>query len=274
MGSLVPTDFAKSHEAADKINGFVKTATKDMISELVTARNLNPLTAMVLVNALYFKGMWKNTFNKELTREGTFYTEADGEVKVDFMHMEASIKMGRINGFEVVALPYAGDRYTMYLMADHQGGHSRRAVMLRLFEKRLEDSITGEKILANSLNLKKLKMQTIKLEMPKFKIEQQIPLKDILMQYGVTDLFSDGLADLSGFTGGRDLHATDAIHKAVLEVNEEGSEGAAATAVILGIRSLRKIPTVRFDSPFLFFIKDEESGIIIFQGKVANPSKQ
>jgi len=128
--------------------------------------------------------------------------------------------------------------------------------------------------LSEALDLKKFDEIKVDLRIPKFKIEASMPLKENLENLGVITPFSMSDADFSGINGDKDLYLSDVLHKAFLEVNEEGSEAAAATAVIIATRMMTAPPpAMHFDRPFVFFIKDELTGLVLFQGRVVDPTK-
>merc|ERR1711915_157691 len=212
-------------------------------------------TKIVLVNAIYFKGIWKEEFDPEETTKGPFTTQ-EGTVQVEFMIKESEYRYRSHEGFDSVQLPYVGDKFSMKDLSE--------------LEAMVTQSVESAAAFLDSTSMAK---QTINLQVPKFKIESSIPLQKIMSSQGVTALFDDEKADLTGFTKDKPLFVSDTLHKAVLEVNEKGSEGAAASAAIItSLRSSWEPMRLRFDKPFLFFIKYEPSATIVFQGKVANPS--
>jgi len=278
--SFISADFSRSKRAADQINGWVEEKTHEKIKDLIDPTSLSGMTKMVLVNALYFKGLWSSQFDAEDTREGDF-TLANGDtVETDFMSQVANFNVGQYKGHSFVALPYSGDNLVMYLFTPNpirdgfwrpsSDKKSKEAVPLSELEKILT---LDPKIISDKLKMASMDTMELRVVLPRFKIEATVSLAEDLKNLGVTSMFTAGEADLSGITGGKDLYVSDAIHKAMLEVNEEGSEGAAATAVIAQFRSMPNPPKqARFDRPFIFFIKDERSGMILFQGRVMNPT--
>jgi len=269
--SFHPANFAQPKQAAKKINDFVKSATENKIEKIVNDASISTDTKMVLVNAIYFKGPWQNKFNEEITKKGTFHTEAEGDVEVDFMSLESHLKSSSYQGVDSIALPYSGGKFTLYIV-----GHAFKSdtkYSMKGSEQDLEEIMKDTRAIAVLLDSEAMESFNTVLGLPKFKIVKEIPLKEILQTHGVTDLFSRRKADLSGFSA-EELYVSEAAHKAVLEVDEEGSEGAAATALqIRPVSADFDTKVAKLDRPFLFFIKHEESGMIIFQGKVANPNK-
>jgi len=276
--SFHPANFAQPKQAAKKINDFVKSATKNKIEKIVEKKSISTDTKMVLVNAIYFKGPWQNKFHKEATKKGTFHTEADGDVEVDFMRLESHLKSGSYQGMDSIALPYSGGKFTLYIVGHafkYDSQYKKNKYNMKSSEEDLVETIKDTRAIAVLLDSEAMESFNTKLELPKFKIEKELNLNEILKAQGVTDLFSRMDADLPGFSAEK-LYVTEAVHKAVLEVNEEGSEGAAATALHIELDSFAidfDTKVAKLDRPFLFFIKHEESGMIIFQGKIANPNK-
>ncbi|XP_050395804.1 leukocyte elastase inhibitor [Patella vulgata] len=255
-------DFISNAEGEkDKINKWVEGETNSKIKDLIPSGMLNPLTAMVLVNAIYFKGNWENQFEVEDTQSEEFYIDPSSHVDVQMMKMKMKFKFGQSDDLScsILELPYVKKDLSMVLL--------------------LPQKIDGVASLVNNLtpsNLNKLmkEMKEVKVDiaLPKFKLEADLNLKEVLINLGLSDIFVVSKADLSGIDGTRELYVSDAIHKAFIEVNEEGTEAAAATAVTIMKRSLVMIPQFRADHPFLFFIKDNRSDMILFWGKLQKPA--
>jgi len=276
------TDYTKPEAAAELINTFVAEKTHEKIKNLINANSLDDNTKMVLVNALYFKGMWKEYFDKQQTSKQTFHLTADKSVETDFMFQKEDMKVGRYKERTIVALPYSGDRFVMYLFIPHnikeesyfdepEQDNGPEEELSVLENDMVEDS-TG---ITEALDINKFYSRKVELLLPKFKIESTMELKDNLENLGVKDAFSFEKADLSGISGKRDLVLSDAIHKAFIEVNEEGTEAAAATGLMAVARMLGPMPVqAHFNRPFVFFIKDQKTGMILFQGRVADPTQE
>jgi len=278
--SISTTNYSQPKNAADLINHWVEEKTRNKIKNLVPAESLIPLTKMVLVNALYFKGLWENVFDKGQTRTDDFHISDTKTVDAEFMHQTEELKIGSFKDNTIVALPYAGKRFVMYLFVPHKTGSASNGFFMSEPEENnpdeplsvLEDVLVSDpEGLAEALDLEKFEEVKVDLLIPKFKIEASMSLKENLEQLGVTAPFSRWEADFSGISGIPDLYISDALHKAFLEVNEEGSEAAAATAIIFVERS--PSPAMHFDRPFIFFIKDELTGIVLFQGRVVDPTQ-
>jgi len=277
-----PMDYTKPKVAADIINKFVKDKTHEKIMNLISPDSLGTDTKMVLVNALYFKGLWKEYFDQQETKQHTFHLTDDKSIQTDFMHQKEDLHVGKYKNKTIVALPYSGDRFVMYLFIPHfikddemffveseEDNNAEEA--LSVLENAMVDDSAG---IIEALDISKFDQRKVDLLLPKFKIESTMELKENLEDLGVTDAFSIKDADLSGISGTRDLFLSDAIHKAFIEVSEEGTEAAAATGLMAVARMLGPLPVrAHFDRPFVFFIKDQKTGIILFQGRVVDPSK-
>jgi len=277
------TDYKQPEKAADLINSWIEENTKEKIHDLISPSTVTKDTKMVLANALYFKGLWSTFFDKEETKKMPFHVTDEKTVEADFMHLNIELPLGTFKEQTVVGLPYAGDRFVMYLFLPHQLREKS------LFDEKSEDKedkivekplsaleeimVSEPEALTEALHLDKFDERKVDLLLPRFKLEESMALKENLQKLGVTAPFSVSEADLSGMTGKRDLFLTDAIHKAFLEVNEEGSEGAAASAIVAASRMFAAPPPeAHFDRPFVFFIKDSLTGLILFQGRVVDPT--
>jgi len=280
--SIMQTEYSNPQKAVDLINTWVGEKTRQKIKELVSTDSINTDTKMVLVNALYFKGLWATQFDKEVTVKDTFYVDDTKTVEADFMIQKKKLKVGRYQEHTFVALPYSGDRFVMYLFIPHNvSDFKSRDFFFNAMEETvdgplsiLEKLLVGNPyVLADSLNLKDMEEVEVNVRLPRFKIEAALPLKEDLERLGVSAIFSAVDADLSNISGNRDLFLADALHKAYLEVTEEGSEGGAATALVAQARSFGP-PALQanFNRPFMFFIKDDKTGLIIFQGRMVDPT--
>ncbi len=255
---LKTVDFSDSENARALINLWVAAQTNDKIKDLIPAGVLDALTRLVLTNAVYFKAAWMNQFDPSKTALGSF-TLADGsQVEVPMMHAQRSMQAFVNEGLEVVELPYEGGMYSMVLVMPAQGS-------LADFEASLD---------ADRLNeiLGSLSTASVTLSMPKFKLESSFGLSEAMKTLGMTDAFTPGIADFSGMEDTRSLYISDLLHKAYVDVNEEGTEAAAATAVVVGMTSMpAESYTISFDHPFLFLIRDIQTNTILFMGRLADP---
>jgi serpin B len=254
-------DFERDSEAARKtINGWVEEETEDKIKDLLPQGSIDSGTRLVLTNAIYFNAAWRAPFPQDATKTGTFHLIDGGEVSVPMMR-QAQGKYGyyATSGVQAVELPYDGRELSMVVVVPDQGTFGD-----------FEAAWTADKL---STILAGLGESLVDLTMPKFRYEFPLGLKQVLIDMGMKDAFNDGAADFSGINGRKDLAITDVLHKAFVAVDERGTEAAAATAVIIGETSLPPGPfTVALDRPFLFLIRDLQTGAILFVGRVVNPA--
>ncbi len=254
--SVTPLDYLKETEAARRtINNWVETRTRKKIRELIRPGDLDPATAMVLVNAIHFKGDWASQFEERNTRPADF-TLGDGTVKqVPTMSQTGNFDCGGDREVELLELPYQGGDLSMLILLprDKQGLPA------------LEGGLTPERLVSLLGTLREEK-RAVKL--PKFKFTWgTTDLVAPLRALGMKEAFT-GKADFSGMDGSRGFFISLVLHKAFIEVNEQGSEAAAATAVTMK----RSMPNIFFaDHPFLFLIRDNVSGSILFLGRVVDP---
>jgi len=259
-GGLNEVDFAGDTEAARQtINNWVQRKTKDKIKDLIPRGMLSSDTRLVLTNAIYFKGKWARQFEKELTRDGPF-TLLDGQkIDVPMMRQTEEFRYMEAEDFQALEMPYVKDELSMII----------------LLPKKVDGVVDFEKKLTNenlSRWLSELHKQKLVASIPRFKMAQQFGLADTLQAMGMTDAFSAQLADFSGMTGTRDLFISAVVHKAFVDVNEEGTEAAAATGVGMAMTAApQRMPVFRADHPFIFLIRDNKSGSILFIGRVMKP---
>jgi len=258
-------DFGAATAAAKLINIWVEKKTKDRIKDLIAADMLSDQVKMVLINAIYFKGNWARQFDKKLTEAASFFVEEGKTVQTKFMYKEDKYNTTEYNGADILELPYKGDRMSMFIVAPKE----------KFGLAKLEDDISAHlEDFLKTLDRSELEEKKVQLKMPLFKLESTIQLTDNLKKLGISIPFSPQ-ADFSGMTGKTDLFLSKVLQKAFIEVNEEGSEAAAATAGIMMLRSMpMPSPEIRLDHPFLYFIKDRLTGMILFQGRVSDPSAQ
>ncbi|CDW54522.1 Serpin domain containing protein [Trichuris trichiura] len=249
-------DFKKSLEACKHINDWVEEKTKGKIKDLIPKEAINPLTRLVLTNAIFFKADWKTPFKTALTKKTTFYVKQDEEKIVEMMQMDKEFPYSETDEYQILGIPYVTEKLLMYFVLPKEK-FGLQNMMTKLNAKKL-------------LNLFDSTIERkVEVHIPKFKLEYVLQLKEILQRLGLTDMFSSRLADLSKITGNRDLYVSEAFHKAFIEVNEKGSEAAAATAVVTLLRSIPvRVNPPKFiaDHPFLFAIVDRSNRIILFMG--------
>ena len=254
---LFVEDFGTNPEdARDQINGWVSDRTEAQIPELFPKGSINTLTRLVLTNAVFFHGDWKTPFKHDATAAAPFHA-LTGDTSVPTMHGEHNAALWSGTGWNAAALDYAGDTTSMIVVVPDAGTFDA-------FEAGLTATSLGA-ILAGAQP-----SGGADLIMPKFKFETAVGLRDALSALGMPEAFSDG-ADFSGIDGGRDLSVQSVIHDAIIAVDEKGTTAAAATGIVVGTTSLP--PTLVVDRPFLFFIRHNPTGAILFQGRVVDPSK-
>ncbi|XP_049605926.1 serpin peptidase inhibitor, clade B (ovalbumin), member 1, like 3 [Syngnathus scovelli] len=248
------------------INSWVEDKTQGKIKNLI--KDLKPSTKLVLVNAIYFKGKWNHEFNKDSTREAPFRINKNDTKQVMMMHQNDKFNFGAIPELncQVLEMPYEGEDVSMLIFLPNE----------------IEDNTTGlEKLLGQLTydNMMKwtgnMVFEDVQVGLPRFKLEVTYELNKVLISMGMVDAFDEDKSDLSGMSSAADLAVSAVIHKAFVEVNEEGTEAAAATAVIVvEVTSLRppKVPKVFIaDHPFLFFIRHNPSKTILFAGQYTSP---
>ena len=217
----------------------------------------------MLTNAIYFKGSWELPFKKRLTHEASFFLPHGKEINVLTMIQTESFGYAEESDLQLLEMPYKGGELSM-------------VALLPSKQKAIEDfeqPLTVEKL---GHWIGKLRTQRVEVHLPRFKMVSTFQLKTALSGLGMSDAFSPFDADFSGITGKKNLFVSEAVHKAFVEVNEEGAEAAAATAIVVMKASPAKEsppppPVFRADHPFLFLIRHKPSGAILFLGRVTNP---
>ncbi len=264
-GKVTNLDFVRETENSRiTINSWVAERTNDKIKDLIPSRLITPDTALVLTNAIYFKGFWLKRFNKDNTREEEFRISSDNKIKTQMMHLsgkEAKFNYAETKDLQILELPYEGNDLSMIILLPKEEDL-----------KVLEGSLSSEKL---SEWKGFLGMEQVNIYVPKFKFETKCFMAQDLKEMGVLTAFGGG-ADFSGMTGTRDLFISEVIHQAFVDVNEEGTEAAAATAVIMRTSMVREpepVKVFKADHPFIFIIQDRETGNILFMGRVSDPSK-
>lgn len=256
-------DFMRTEAARQTINQWVEQQTKDKIKDLIKEGVLQPDTQLVLTNAIYFKGSWAIEFNKKATKDEPFFIDGSKEGKTAMMHISSAYRYHEEAGFQALELPYKGKELSMVIFLP------KKKDGLAEFEKSLSAAKLNEW-------LGKLRMEdTVIVSLPKFKMTSEFSLAKTLSDMGMKLLFSQG-ADLSGMNGKGGLFVSDAIHKAFVDVNEEGTEAAAATAIVVRPTSARvdpkPTPVFKADHPFFFAIRDHRTGSVLFVGRVTDPT--
>ena len=247
------------------INDWVSEQTEGRIEDLIPQGMIDSLTRLVLTNAIYFNAAWAFPFNESATSDGIFHLINGDEVTVPLMKQTESFGYAEGEDYQAVELPYDGNELSMVILLPESGEFST-------FENSL-DSMKLQEILENlQYALVNGKRTEVALTMPKFEFESSFDLKNTLSDMGMQVAFSEN-ADFSGMNGSRDLFITDVVHKAFVSVDEAGTEAAAATAVIVASTSIPMEPIkVNIDRPFIFMIRDIETGALLFAGRVLDPA--
>nr|XP_022295988.1 leukocyte elastase inhibitor-like [Crassostrea virginica]XP_022295989.1 leukocyte elastase inhibitor-like [Crassostrea virginica]XP_022295990.1 leukocyte elastase inhibitor-like [Crassostrea virginica]XP_022295992.1 leukocyte elastase inhibitor-like [Crassostrea virginica]XP_022295993.1 leukocyte elastase inhibitor-like [Crassostrea virginica] len=251
-------DFSKSEAASSAINTWVSQQTEDRIKDLVSASSLDSMTFMILINAIYFKGDWNSKFKAEHTQKMEF-RNVKGNFMTNMMYQKAAFRFGYMPDLQLNALelPYKGKRLSMLILLPMAvDGISH-------LEKNLSESLLID--LVSNLTEK-----TVEVYLPKFKMETSFQLKPQLVALGMPSAFDENKADFSGIDKKKDVYISEVFHKAFVEVNEEGTEAAAATAKIKK-RSIQITPEFRANHPFLFFIRDSVNDVTLFAGRFYQP---
>lgn len=256
-------DFVMATEnARTTINGWVETRTRDKIKDLLAPGILTPETRLVLTNAVYFKGLWASQFDKQHTRDEPFYLNADKSEPTPLMNIRHTFGYLEEDQFQALEMPYKGKTLSMVILLPKAVDGLAT----------LEHSLTPEKLLDW---ITAIREQEVIVTLPRFKMTSQFRLEEVLSDMGMPLAFS-ARADFSGMTGRPDLFISAVVHKAFVDVNEEGTEAAAATAVVMSKTSVAapsRPPVFRADHPFLFLIRDRRSNSVLFMGRVANPNR-
>jgi serpin B len=273
QAELQQTDFRTQAEPTrGQINDWVSQQTKGKITDLLARGVINAQTRVVLVNAIYFKGTWTRPFQKRLTADAPFNLTSMQTVTAHFMHQETFFKYTEIPDGQLLELPYTtGDAAT------EVGAANQPLVMDILLPretdglKKLEAALTAPTL---AQWLAQVRMEKISVFLPRFTTTAQFNLTETLAALGMPLAFSRD-ADFSGMDGQLDLHISAVIHKAFIQVDETGTEAAAATGTVMALTSAisRPSPQFRADHPFLFLIRDTQSGAILFLGRINDPTK-
>ncbi|MDD5590821.1 MAG: serpin family protein [Dehalococcoidales bacterium] len=251
-------DFAGApEESRTIINDWISDQTEGRIEDLIPQGLINALTRLVLTNAIYFNAAWQYPFAEEATGDGTFYLLEGNEITVPMMRQTESLGYAEGDGYQAIELPYDGHELSMVILLPARDNFES-------FEASL-DALQADAILGS------LEQREINLTMPRFEFESDFSLKKTLTALGMPVAFSAD-ADFSGMTGKRDLFIADVVHKAFVSVDEAGTEAAAATAVVMQLTAAPDMPiNVNINHPFVFLIRDIETGAILFIGRVINP---
>ncbi|XP_046905485.1 leukocyte elastase inhibitor isoform X2 [Hypomesus transpacificus] len=259
-------DFLGSaEESRAQINSWVEQQTENKIKDLLKPGMVTSMTRLALVNAIYFKGNWLNRFAKSETKEMDFKLNQNESTPVQMMYLMKKLPFNYISDYnlQILELPYVDEELSMFVLLPEQSTDGSDPLL------KLEKELSVEKL---SEWTDRNNMDTgseVIVHLPKFKLEEDVVLNDVLAKLGMTDVFSDK-ADLSGMNGQGGLFLSTVAHKAFVEVNEEGTEAAAATAGMVSFCMLRE-EYFTADHPFLFFIRHNKSKSVLFLGRFSSP---
>ena len=239
------------------INQWVEDQTNNKIKDLLPPDSISSDTRLVLTNAIYFLGNWQYQFDPELTADEAFYTAPGESLTLPMMHQEQDLRYAEYDGVQVLEFPYNNEELSLVaLLPDEIDGLPA-----------LEQSLTSDSL---DTYLDGLVEAPVSVYLPKFEMTCEFSLRDTLTAMGMTDAFG-GAADFSGMDGTQNLFISKILHKAFIQLDEEGTEAAAATAVVVEYTSVDPMPEFRADHPFLFFIRDNVTESILFLGRVSEP---
>jgi serpin B len=255
-------DFATQATAATaEINNWVAQKTQYKIQNILSPGTLDALTRLVLANAIYFKGLWTLPFAPTNTSTQPFHVSSTNQVNVALMHQPLElINYLDAGQFEAVELPYGSNQVSMLILLP------RDVDGLPQLEQQLSPDFL-------SVVLAGMQQFNVEIFLPRFTLESSFSLNDALTEMGMPDAFRPDVADFSGIDGAKDLYITHVLHKAWAAVDEQGTEAAAATVVSVGTTAVFRTPVFRADHPFIFFIRDTQSGSLLFIGRLSEPGQ-
>uniref|UniRef100_A0A671K3H3 Serpin B6 n=1 Tax=Sinocyclocheilus anshuiensis TaxID=1608454 RepID=A0A671K3H3_9TELE len=256
---LEEVDFKKNSDAARvDINKWVEKNTQGKIKDLVPQGTIDAMTRLVLVNAIYFEGNWEEKFPKDATRDGQFKLN-----KVRF-HLLVDLTVSSEMNSQVLELPYVGKNLSMLIILPNEIQDETTGL------QKLEKALTYEKLMEWT-RPEVMHQQEVEVSLPRFKMEETYDMKSLLISMGMEDVFDGQKVNLSGMSPNNDLVVTKVIHKAFVEVNEEGTEAAVANGIVMEGCSLWIPPVFNADHPFLFFIRHNRTKSILFYGRFCSP---
>lgn len=239
------------------INNWVEVQTQNRIKNLLPGGSITNLTAMVLTNAIYFKGQWDEKFLVENTKTASFFPSKKEKMECSMMNRRGKYNLAKGEGFSMIEIPYAGKDFSMLVILPDEDN------VLQKFES----SLSAEKVASMSARYEEVE---VNLSLPRFKFESQFELKPTFTAMGMPLAFSN-LADFTRMSSKPDLKIDEVYHKAFVEVSEEGTEAAAATAVVIVRKSMPAYFEFNVNRPFVFLIRHNSSGAFLFMGRVTKP---
>ncbi|KAK5930352.1 hypothetical protein CgunFtcFv8_026590 [Champsocephalus gunnari] len=260
-------DFIGAAEACRaEINGWVEQQTENKIKDLLKSGTVTPMTRLALVNAIYFKGNWMNRFDEANTKEMPFKLNQNESKPVQMMYQMKKLPYNFIveHGLQILELPYMDEELSMFILLPEEAADGSDPLL------KLEKELTQEKLHDWTKRENMDVHSEVLVHLPRFKLEEDYELNEPLSKLGMTDVFCSAKADLSGMNGEGGLFLSTVAHKAFVEVNEEGTEAAAATAGMVSFCMLRE-EHFTADHPFLFFIRHNKTKSILFLGRLSSP---
>ena len=258
---ITPLDYNEPENARKFINQWVNEETKEHISELIPPGTIDTLTRLVLVNAIYFKGLWAKQFDKQGTMNSPFWVSNEEFVNVPMMRQKSGFKHSEDDLVQVLELPYQGKNLSLIIILPRE----RDGLV------KVEGALSFKKLSSWSNNMYK---ETVDIHLPVFKIKSTFDLNNVLIAMGMLDAFDINKADFSGMDGMKypdGLYIKHTFHQADIEVNEEGTTATAATAVVMALRGLPQEYQLHADHPFIFLLRENSTNTILFIGRVQNP---
>ncbi|KAM9337502.1 leukocyte elastase inhibitor-like [Symphorus nematophorus] len=265
MAELESVDFKNNFEAARvNINRWVEDKTEGKIKDLLVKDVLNEMTRLVLVNAIYFKGNWEAKFDEDATSDAQFRINKKDTKPVKMMDQTHEFPLAFIPevNCKVLEMPYKGEDLSMLILLPNEIEDDTTGL------EKLEKELTYEKFVEWT-SPDKMNKKVVKVHLPRFKMEEKYDLKTVLMSMGMTDAFDVENSDFSGMSSANNLFLSKVVHKAFMEVNEEGTESGAGSGAVIETRSV-PVP-FNADHPFLFFIRHNSSKSILFAGRYCSP---
>lgn len=254
-------DFATNVDASrTAINAWVEKETDNKIRELIKSGSLQPSTSLILCNAIYFKGSWQRPFKRWQTKDGDFIVTPNQTVRVPMMNQVDRYKMATFDNFSAIELPYKGNDLSMVILLPKTVDGL----------KQIENKLTEDNVSKWLDVLTKTHSVGVALRLPRFKTVSSFELAKDLAAMGMPTAFNG--ADLSGISNGRNLSINNVIHEAFISVNEEGTEAAAAAAIAIMKGGFKQVAEFYVDHPFVFLIRETNTGSILFLGRVINPT--
>ncbi|XP_054394024.2 serpin B6 isoform X1 [Pongo abelii] len=263
QATIKQLDFVNDTEKSTTcVNSWVADKTKGKITEVLSPHSVRSLTKLILVNAIYFKGSWDSPFGKHRTREMPFKISKSEEKPVQMMFQKSTFQMTYAKEIltKILLLPYVGEELNMIIMLPDENT-DWKTVEKELSYERFIEWTTPHKMFE----------EKVEVFLPRFKLEENYNMEDVLRSMGMVDTFEEGRSDFSGMSSKKDLYLSKVMHKSFVEVNEEGTEAAAATTLEITPLCAKYPLSFCADHPFLFFIQHRETIGILFCGRFSSP---